>query len=68
MEGYAMSKDSTGEADGIRLRQNVQDRLRRRVLEAVQLVVEEELSAMLGSDRYERSQTRQGYRNGHEHS
>ena len=63
-----MSKDSTGEADGIRLRQNVQDRLRRRVLEAVQLVVEEELSAMLGSDRYERSQTRQGYRNGHEHS
>jgi putative transposase len=66
MEGYAMSKDTTEEADVIRLRQNIGDLLRRRVLEAVQRVLEEELSAALGSDRYERSEERRGYRNGHE--
>ncbi|MBW1883475.1 MAG: hypothetical protein JRJ58_08110 [Deltaproteobacteria bacterium] len=30
MVGYAMSKGTTGEADVIRLRQNIQDLLRRR--------------------------------------
>jgi putative transposase len=66
MEGYAMLKGTTGEADVIRLRQNIQDLLRRRVLEAVQSVLEEEVSEALGTGRYERSETRQGYRNGHE--
>ena len=65
MEGYAMTKRITGEADVIRLRQNIQDLLRRRVLEAVQTVLEEELSEALGTVRYERSADRQGYRNGH---
>ena len=36
MEGCAMSKGSIGEADMIRLRQNIRDLLRRRVIEAVQ--------------------------------
>jgi transposase-like protein len=66
MEGYAMSKDTTAHADVIHLRQNIQDLLRRRVLEAVQTVLEEELSEALGSGRHERSDARQGYRNGHE--
>ena len=61
-----MLKDTTGEADVIRLRQNIQDQLRRRVLEAVQAVLEEELTAVLGTSRYERSDQRCGYRNGHE--
>lgn len=61
-----MSKDTAVQADVIRLRQNIQDLLRRRVLEAVQTVLEEELSEALGTGRYERSEARQGYRNGHE--
>ncbi len=61
-----MSKGTTGEADVIRLRQNIQDLLRRRVLEAVQTVLEEELREALGTSRYERSDERLGYRNGHE--
>ena len=66
MEGYAMSKDTAVQADVIRLRRNIQDLLQRRVLEAVQAVLEEELSEALGSGWYERSAERQGYRNGHE--
>jgi transposase-like protein len=66
MEGYAMSKGNMVAADVIRLRQNIQDLLRRRVLEAVQTVLEEELSEALGTGRYERSEARQGYRNGHD--
>ncbi len=50
-----MSKDTAVQADVIRLRQNIQDLLRRRVLEAVQTVLEEELSEALGTGRYERS-------------
>jgi putative transposase len=36
------------------------------VLEAVESVLEQELTEALGSVRYERSPARQGYRNGHE--
>ena len=61
-----MRKDTTGEADVIRLRQDISSLLRRRVLEAVESVLEEELSEALGTGRYERSEERRGYRNGHE--
>ena len=61
-----MRKDTTGEADVIRLRQDLSSLLRRRVLEAVESVLEEELSEALGTGRYERSEERRGYRNGHE--
>jgi len=61
-----MSENTATAADVIELRQNIQDLLRRRVLEVVQAVLEEELSEALGTERYERSTTRQGYRNGHE--
>lgn len=61
-----MSEGTTGQADVIRLRQEVSALLRRRVLEAVQEVLEEELAQALGTGRYERSEERRGYRNGHE--
>jgi transposase-like protein len=45
-------------------RQDIQQLLRRRVLEAIESVLEEELSVALGSTRYERNEGRRGYRNG----
>ncbi len=61
-----MTKRITEEADVIRLRVSIGQRLRQRVLEAVELVLEEELTEALGTERYERSEHRAGYRNGHE--
>jgi transposase-like protein len=61
-----MEKGITGEADVVRLRQEIQTRLRLRVLETVELVLEEELAEALGTSRYERSAARRGYRNGSE--
>ena len=61
-----MSKTTTGEAEVLRLRQNVQSLLRRRVLEAIEVVLEEELTEALGTTRYERVATRRGYRHGHQ--
>lgn len=61
-----MSEGTTGQADVIRLRQDISTLLRRRVLEAVQEVLDEELAQALGTGRYERSEERRGYRNGHE--
>ena len=49
-----MSKGTTGEADVIRLRQNIQNLLLRRVLEAVETVIEEELSNALRWDAHHR--------------
>jgi transposase-like protein len=50
----------------VTFRQDVHKLLRRRVLEAMEIVLEEELSEALGSSRYERSESRRGYRNGSE--
>ena len=61
-----MTEGTTGQADVIRLRQDISTLLRRRVLEAVEAVLEEELAEALGTGRYERSEERRGYRNGHE--
>ena len=61
-----MTKGTTGQAEVIRLRQDISCLLRRRVLEAVESVLEEELAQALGTGRYERSEERRGYRNGHE--
>ncbi len=60
-----MSEGTTGQADVIRLRQDISTLLHRRVLEAVETVLEEELAQALGTGRYERSEERRGYRNGH---
>jgi transposase-like protein len=61
-----MEKGTTSEVDVVRLRQGIQLRLRQRVLEAVERVLEEELVEALGTARYERSPDRCGYRNGRE--
>lgn len=58
-----MAEGTTGQADVIRLRQDISTLLRRRVLETV---LEEEFAQALGTGRYERSEERRGYRNGHE--
>ena len=61
-----MSKTTTGEAEVLRLRQSIQTQMRRRILEAIELVLEEELTEALGTGRYERGEARRGYRNGHQ--
>jgi putative transposase len=61
-----MKEGTTGQADVVQLRQGISMLLRRRVLEAVEAVLEEELAQALGTGRYERSEERCGYRNGHE--
>ena len=61
-----MSKGTTSEAEVVRLRQNIETQMRRRILEAIELVLEEELTEALGLGRYERGEARRGYRNGHQ--
>lgn len=61
-----MSKVTTGEAEVLRLRQSIETQMRRRILEAIELVLEEELTEALGMGRYERGESRRGYRNGHQ--
>ncbi len=59
-------KDSTSDPQVIQLREDIRSILQRRLREAVEIVLEEELSAALGSGWYERSEGRRGYRNGSE--
>ncbi len=54
------------EKEVIEFRTEIQERLRRRVQEAIHLVLEEELTEALGCPRYERDGERRGYRNGRE--
>ena len=59
------SKDITPD-EVVQLRQDVRTLLGRRIRDAIEIVLEEELSAVLGSGWYERSEARRGYRNGSE--
>lgn len=61
-----MKETTTGAAEVLRLRQGIETQMRRKVLEAIELVLEEELTEALGMSRYERGEGRCGYRNGHE--
>ncbi len=61
-----MLKATAGKAEVLRLRQSIESQMRRRILEAIELVLEEELTEALGTGRYERGRTRRGYRNGHQ--
>ncbi len=61
-----MSEATTGEAEVLRLRQSIETQMRRRILEAIEFVLEEELTEALGLGRYERGDARRGYRNGHQ--
>ena len=56
-----ISKESVSE-----YREFVQLRLRKRVLEAIEVVLEEEVDQALGCGSYERAEDRRGYRNGAE--
>ena len=47
-------------------RQDIRELLKRRVAEAVEVVLKEELAEVLGTTWYERSAVRRGYRNGSE--
>ena len=61
-----MKKVTTTEAEIVRFRQDVQSKLRQRVREAIETVLDEELAEALGCEAYERREGRQGYRNGSE--
>jgi len=61
-----MPEITTPDSGLVAFRQDVHKLLRRRVLEAMEIVLEEELSEALGATRYERSESRRGYRNGSE--
>ena len=56
-----ISKESVSE-----YRECVQLRLRKRVLEAIEVVLEEEVDQALGCRSYKRAEDRRGYRNGAE--
>ena len=59
-----MSKGTTSESNVVQLRRDIRAVMRQRILEAVELVLEEELTEALGSAPYERGAARRGYRNG----
>jgi transposase-like protein len=59
------NKDITPD-EVVQFRQDIRSLLCQRIRDAVEIVLEEELTAALGSSWYERSQTRRGYRNGSE--
>ncbi len=59
-----MSKSSTRQATVVEFRSAIQELVRSRVQEAIQIIVEEELAEALGCGPYERSGSRRGYRHG----
>ena len=61
-----MRKVTTNESEIVQFRQDVQTKLRQRVREAIETVLDEELAAALGCEAYQRCKGRRGYRNGSE--
>ena len=61
-----MRKVATTESEIVQFRQDVQTKLRQRVREAIETVLDEELAAALGCEAYPRCEGRRGYRNGSE--
>lgn len=61
-----MKKVTTTEGEIVQFRQDIQAKLRQRVREAIETVLEEELAGALGCEAYQRSDGRRGYRNGSE--
>jgi putative transposase len=57
-------KNTTTSEEATRFRQDFFEVVRGRVREAIEATVEEELTELLGGDRYERIEGRRGYRNG----
>jgi len=61
-----MEKLSTTDPQVVAFRQEIENRLRRRLLEAIEDVLEEEVEEALGCQWYERGLSRRGYRHGRE--
>ena len=59
-----MAKPTTVATEVARFRQSIDEMLRSRVRDAIEVVLNEELTEALGSGRYDRAATRAGYRNG----
>ncbi len=59
-----MAKPTTDATEVARFRQSIEEALRSRVRDAIEVVLDEELTEALGSGRYDRTATRTGYRNG----
>jgi transposase-like protein len=57
-------KNTTTSDEATRFRQDFFEVVRGRVRQAIETTVEEELTELLGGDRYERIEGRRGYRNG----
>lgn len=60
-----MSKPTTIEREVTRFRRDIDRMMRQRVREAIEVVLEEELTEALGCPRHDRTEHRLGYRNGH---
>ena len=61
-----MQQSTISEEKIIEFRQSIENQLRKRVLEAIETVLEEEIEQSLRCGRYERGEERRGYRNGAE--
>ena len=59
-----MEESSTKVGTILQFRQEVERQLREQIREAVEVALDEELAAALGSDRHDRTETRRGYRHG----
>ena len=59
-----MPQPTTVESEVARFRRDIDQVLRERIRETIQVVLEEELSDALGCHRHDRTSTRAGYRNG----
>lgn len=59
-----MQENTTKDAQVVQFRLDIRELLQRRLLEALEVVLNEELSSALGAPRYERTDHRHGYRNG----
>lgn len=59
-------ESTTSEGQVVQFRLDIQARLRQRVQEAIEVVLDEELAAALGCEAYQRCEGRRGYRNGAE--
>lgn len=61
-----MQEITTTWGEIVRFRQGIQERLRMRILEVIEVLLDEELSEALGCEAYQRVEGRRGYRNGAE--
>jgi putative transposase len=59
-----MEETSTGPATILQFRHDIEGQFRRHIRAALDVALAEELAAVLGSDRHERTDQRRGYRNG----